>query len=138
MRRWTMSWALKILIPACVFLVPAKVFALACNAASVAASTANGTYSTGTIAVTVTFNIAVTVVGTPQLLMESGATNRQANYASGSGTTVLTFNYVIVSGDASADLDYVATNSLTLNGGTIKNAATCQLPANASNGTDSI
>ena len=33
------------------------------------------------------------------------------------------FTYIIQAGDTSADLDYVSTNSLTLNGGTIKDAA---------------
>jgi hypothetical protein len=37
---------------------------------------------------------------------------------------VLTFNYTVVAGDASSDLNYAATNSLTLNSGTIKDAAT--------------
>jgi hypothetical protein len=41
-------------------------------------------------------------------------------YASGSGTTALTFNYVVQPGDTSGDLEYLATNALTLNGGTIK------------------
>ncbi|HSF28150.1 MAG TPA: hypothetical protein VLA53_03890, partial [Nitrosopumilaceae archaeon] len=92
---------------------------------NVSSTTANGAYTTGaTIAVTVTFSQAVTVTGTPQLLLETGATDRQANYVSGSGTTALTFNYVVQAGDASSDLDYVSTSSLTLNGGTIKNKVT--------------
>ncbi|HXV38985.1 MAG TPA: hypothetical protein VD699_05390, partial [Nitrosopumilaceae archaeon] len=92
---------------------------------NVSSTTANGAYTTGaTIAVTVTFSQAVTVTGTPQLLLETGATDRQANYVSGSGTTTLTFNYVVQAGDASSDLDYVSTSSLTLNGGTIKNKVT--------------
>jgi uncharacterized repeat protein (TIGR02059 family) len=45
------------------------------------------------------------------------------NYSSGSGSTVLVFNYTVQAGDTSSDLDYVATNSLALNGGTIKDAA---------------
>ena len=36
---------------------------------------------------------------------------------------LLVFNYTVASGHNSADLDYVATNSLGLNGGTIKDAA---------------
>ena len=36
----------------------------------------------------------------------------------------LTFNYTVAAGDTSADLDYAATTSLTLNGGTIRDAAT--------------
>ena len=47
-----------------------------------------------------------------------------ATYASGSGTRPLTFNYTVQAGDTSADLDYAATTSLALNGGTIQDAAT--------------
>lgn len=97
---------------------------------SVSASTANGTYKVGdVIAVTVTFNDTVTVTGTPTLALNSGGT---ASYASGSGTNTLTFNYTVGAGDAAADLDYSATNSLALAGGTIKDAvgndATLTLP----------
>ena len=53
--------------------------------------------------------------------MNSGAT---VNYASGSGTSTLTFTYTVGAGETSADLDYNATTSLTLNGGTIRDAAT--------------
>ncbi len=88
---------------------------------NVSSTTADGTYTTGqTIAVTVTFEESVIVVGTPQLQLETGATDRQATYSSGSGSNILTFNYLIQSGDASSHLDYVSNNSLTLNGGTIK------------------
>ena len=91
---------------------------------SVSSTTANGSYKTGdAIAVTVTFSEAVTVTGTPQITLETGATDRTVNYASGSGSNTLTFNYTVQSGDASTDLDYVATNSLILNSGTIRDAA---------------
>ena len=43
--------------------------------------------------------------------------------ASGTGSNTLTFNYTIGSGETSSDLDYVATSSLALNSGTIKDAA---------------
>ncbi|WP_052417289.1 fibronectin type III domain-containing protein [Cellvibrio mixtus] len=94
---------------------------------SVTASTANGTYKLGdVISIQVNFSETVTVNtggGTPQLTLETGATDRTINYASGSGTSSLTFSYTIQAGDNSADLDYVATNSLALNGGTIRDAA---------------
>ena len=45
------------------------------------------------------------------------------DYSSGTGSNTLTFNYTIGSGHTSSDLDYKATNSLALNGGTIKDAA---------------
>jgi hypothetical protein len=91
---------------------------------SVSSSTANGTYNIGdVIAVTVQFNENVTVTGIPQIILETGATDRTVNYSSGSGTNTLTFNYTVQSGDVSADLDYVATTSLALNSGTIRDAA---------------
>jgi hypothetical protein len=101
---------------------------------SVSSTAANGTYVVDdVIPVTVTFDRAVTVTGTPQLTLETGTTDRAVNYTSGSGTATLTFNYTVQSGDTSSDLDYVATSSLALNGGTIKSAAgvnaTLTLPA---------
>src|SRR4029077_7697419 len=41
-----------------------------------------------------------------------------------SGTTTLTFDYVVQAGDNVATLDYAATTSLVTNGGTIRDAAT--------------
>ena len=61
------------------------------------------------------------VTGTPTLALNSGGT---ATYSSGSGTSTLTFAYTTAGGENSADLDYNATNSLALSGGTIKDAAT--------------
>lgn len=91
---------------------------------SVTSSTANGTYKLGdVISIQVNFSEAVTVSGTPQLTLETGATDRTVNYSSGSVTSTLTFTYTIQAGDSSADLDYVATNSLALNGGTIRDAS---------------
>jgi hypothetical protein len=90
---------------------------------SVTATNTNGTYKTGdTIRVQATFSEAVIVTGTPQITLKTGGTNRTANYASGSGTSVLLFDYVVQAGDTTADLDYVATTSLALNSGTIKDA----------------
>ena len=71
------------------------------------------------ISIQVTFTEAMTVTGTPQLTLETGDTDRDVDYASGSGSAVLTFTYTVQSGDTSSDLDYKATTSLALNGGTI-------------------
>ncbi len=102
-----------------------RVDSTAPTVSSVTASTSNGTYKIGdVISVQVSFSETVTVTGTPQLTLETGTTDRTINYASGSGTSSLTFNYTIQSGDTSSDLDYVATNSLALNSGTIRDAAT--------------
>jgi hypothetical protein len=108
----------------------------------------NGTYTTGTIIpVTLRFSEPVNVTygqgacyqwqtllpgipcvgwldAYPYLTLETGTTDRNADYVSGSGTNTLTFNYTVQSGDTSSDLDYTSNSSLQLNGGTIRDAAT--------------
>jgi hypothetical protein len=92
---------------------------------SVSSSTANGTYKAGdAVSVTVTFNTAVDVTGSPRITLETGVTDAVVNYTSGTGTTTLTFNYTVAGGHTSSDLDYASTTALALNGGTIiKNGA---------------
>jgi hypothetical protein len=107
----------------------------------VTSSTANGSYKAGdSVSIQVTFTESVTVAGgTPQLTLETGSTDRTINYVSGSPGTTLTFTYTVQSGDTSADLDYVATSSLSANGATIRDAAgndaTLTLPAPAASGS---
>ena len=69
------------------------------------------------------FSEVVNVTGTPQLTLETGGSDAVVNYSSGTGSNTLTFNYTLSSGEISSDLDYKATSSLVLNGGTIKDAA---------------
>ena len=91
---------------------------------NVTSSTSNSSYKVGdVISIQVLFSEAVTVSGTPQLNLETGATDRAVNYTSGSGTNTLTFSYTVQAGDTSADLTYVDTTSLVLNGGTIRDVA---------------
>jgi hypothetical protein len=91
---------------------------------SVNSSTVNGTYKIGdVVSVQVNFSEAVTVTGTPQLTLETGTTDRTINYSGGTGSSTLTFSYTVQAGDNSNDLDYVATTSLALGGGTIRDAA---------------
>ncbi|MFK8059179.1 MAG: Ig-like domain-containing protein [Polaribacter sp.] len=82
---------------------------------SVNSSTANGTYKTGdNIIITVTFSEIVTATGIPTITLETGTTDRTGNYnGTGSGSNTIQFTYTVLAGDSSADLDYVATNSLT-------------------------
>src|SRR5207237_1401511 len=81
---------------------------------SVSSSKADGAYPAGTlIPITVSFSEPVTVSGTPTLALNSGGT---ASYGSGSGSSTLTFDYTVGTGDNSSDLDYNATNSLALAG----------------------
>ena len=90
----------------------------------VTSTTSDGSYKQGdVIAITVGFSEVVNVTGIPQLTLETGSSDAVVNYSSGSGSSILTFNYTVASGHSSADLDYVATSSLALNSGTIKNAA---------------
>ncbi|MBX3653120.1 MAG: hypothetical protein KF686_02975 [Ramlibacter sp.] len=91
---------------------------------AVNSGTADGTYKVGDlITVSVAFNEIVNVTGTPQLTLETGPVDRAVNYASGSGTNTLNFSYTVQAGDTSADLDYLSTTALALNGGTIKDTA---------------
>jgi hypothetical protein len=90
---------------------------------NVLSTAANGSYKAGdVIPIQVLFSDVVTVTGTPQLTLETGSTDRAVYYTSGSGTSLLMFTYTVQAGDTSADLDYKATTSLALNGGTIKDA----------------
>jgi hypothetical protein len=114
--------------------------ALSCTGVTnVTSSVADGTYTAGNaIDVTITFNNVVNVTGTPTLLLETGSTDRTATYTSGSGSSTLTFRYTVMAGDSSNDLDYVSTNSLALNGGTITDAigaVVLTLPSPGSSGS---
>jgi hypothetical protein len=60
------------------------------------------TYNTGAaVDLVVKFSEAVSVQGTPKLLLETGSTDRSAEYVSGSGGTDLLFRYTVQSGDQS-------------------------------------
>ncbi len=83
-------------------------------------ATSGGTYKAGdTLLITVEFNHSVTVSGTPQLKLETGSKDAVAKYTSGSPGTSLEFTYVVSDEEEAGDLDYVATDSFSLNGGTI-------------------
>ena len=51
--------------------------------------------------------------GRHKLTLETGATDRDATYASGSGTDTLTFDYTVQAGDTASDLDSTGTGALT-------------------------
>ncbi|MEY4722510.1 MAG: hypothetical protein RLZZ324_23, partial [Candidatus Parcubacteria bacterium] len=91
----------------------------------VTSSTSNGAYRAGqVVSIQVNFSEAVTVTGTPQLTLATGTPSTTAiNMSGGSGTSTLTFTYAVASGNHTADLDYSGTTALSLNGGTIKDAA---------------
>ena len=98
---------------------------IAPTVAHVTANKTNGTYGPGaTVPVEVVFNENVVVTGTPQITLETGASDAVVNYTSGSGTSTLVFTYTIGAGHTSSDLDYASTSALALNGGTIRDVAT--------------
>src|SRR5205085_12038142 len=93
--------------------------------------TAYGYYNAGdVISIQINFSEPVDVTGTPTLTLNSGGT---ATYASGTGTSSLNFNYTVLATQNNVDLNYSATTSLALAGGTINdfatNTATLTLPA---------
>ena len=91
---------------------------------SVTVTTADGYYKEGEsldLVVYGTENLYVT--GTPKLTLETGDADAKVSYLSGSGTKELAFRYFIAAGQNNADLDYVDTLSLRLDGGTIRDLA---------------
>ncbi|MFC4875056.1 DUF4347 domain-containing protein [Negadavirga shengliensis] len=102
----------------------ATVDTLAPSVLSVTSSTADGSYKAGDlISVQVVFDQNITVTGTPQLELETGDNDRSVDYASGSGTSTLTFSYTVQAGDITSNLDYTGTGALSLNGGIIADDA---------------
>ena len=85
----------------------------------------DGAYKAGdNVDILVDFSEPVNVtVGAPTLELETGTTDRKANYISGTGTDRLTFRYIVQAGDVSADLNYKATNSLAPNGAGVRDVA---------------
>ncbi len=91
---------------------------------STPASGQNNTYKLNDIIdVTVIFNEAVTVTGTPQIYLTIGTTVREADYKSGSTTPQLLFQYTVQATDEDTDGASINANGLKLNGGSIKNNA---------------
>lgn len=82
----------------------------------------SGTYTEAqNLDFTVNWDETVVVTGTPAINLTVGGSARQANYVSGSNSTALLFRYTIQSGDE--DTDGITVGTLTLDGGTIQDAA---------------
>ena len=85
-----------------------------------------GRYGVGRrVEITVHFSEPVTVTGAPELALETGDSDGVATFARvdssiGSDGRQAIFHYTVAAGHASADLDYRAADSLTLNGGRIQ------------------
>ena len=86
---------------------------------SVWAHTPDGNMTAGrTVEIAVSFSERVTVTGTPVLGLDAGAPSANATYASGSGSRILTFEYVVPSGGVVPQyLDYSGADSLALSAG---------------------
>lgn len=67
---------------------------------------------------TVTYSQAVTVTGTPRMALNMNGTTVYATYASGTGTTALTFTATVAAGQTANPLAFAAT-TIDLNGGSI-------------------
>ena len=82
----------------------------------------DGVYGIGDkIEVTVTFSEDVTVTGSPQLELTVGSA-KNAAYKSTTDSKVV-FSYTVAVGDSDADGISIAADKLSLNGGTVKDAA---------------
>ena len=78
-----------------------------------------GPYVTGdAIEVSIEFDRAMTVTGTPRVALNIGETTRYANYRS--GALPLVFRYTVVADDVDSDGVSIDSNSLELNGGIIR------------------
>ena len=89
------------------------------------------------IPISITFDEIVFVnTATPTLELETGTVDRTAQYASGSGSSTLSFLYTVQEGDLTSPLNYTSTTALDDNGATLIDAAGNQvdltLPAVAS------
>ena len=91
-----------------------------------------GNYVTGeNISLFVSFNRNVAVSGTPRIALTVGQRELYASYASGGGTSVLTFHYPVVQEDSDFN-GVVAGNSIDLNGsGSIQDTLAPSLRRNA-------
>ena len=89
----------------------------------------DGTYGSGSeIEITVTFDEAVVVTGSPQLELDmygsADPTARQTAYDSDeSSGAAMVFTYTVVAGDKASDGLEIPANALTLNSGTIQDGA---------------
>ena len=79
-----------------------------------------GTFHSGIIPIVVTFNRAVVVSGTPQLILSTGTPSTTAVPKAFAFGNRLYFLYHIISGNSSTALDYSSSSAIDLNGGSIK------------------
>ena len=83
----------------------------------------DGVYGIGDkIEVTVTFSEDVTVTGSPRIELTIGSAARKAAYKSTTGSKIV-FSYTVAVGDSDPDGISIGANKLSLNGGSIRDAA---------------
>ncbi len=93
------------------------------NVINISSTAPNAVYGVGdAIDITVQFEDAVTVTGTPQIVLDVGDVDAIVDFTSGSGTDTLVFTYRVAAGHESDDLDYSDIAALRLNGGNIKDS----------------
>ena len=110
-----------------VFTVPTVADIIAPTVSSIALSGGtgqNGYYNAGDwVNVTVTMSEATFVTGAPTVALNIGGTIVQAFYIGGSGTSALNFTYQIQSTQTDTNGISIPANSITLNNGTLADAA---------------
>ena len=119
-----LSRILPILVAMVLLLGVVSVVHAAATVSTVAITSNPGTdnnYATGdTITVSLTFSEAVTVAGTPYVVLDIGEQPRHAAYSGdGSSMAAQPFSYTVLVGDHDTDGVSLQANSLTLNGGAI-------------------
>ena len=132
-RRWPLLGLAALLILVLVALLPGSGAVLGQSAPTVTdvAVTSDAgdddTYILGeSIRITLTFNEAVNVTGSPQLKIDMDPADwgeKQVAYQSGSGTNRLTFTHTVVEPNYSSQGIAVLENSLELNGGSIQSSS---------------
>ena len=123
---WSLNARIRLYGLSPVFLVEAPDAPYATTAA-ITTDPPNGTdYRTGEVVkAAVTFSEDVTVTGTPQLPLQIGGEEREADYAAGdSSSTVLSFSYTVTDDDTDRDGISLDAFALKLNGGSIKRTDT--------------
>ncbi|MFG6107215.1 Ig-like domain-containing protein [Leptothoe sp. EHU-05/26/07-4] len=88
---------------------------------NVSSPNSNQAYTVGDI---ITINVEfdnpnLFVNGNPRLLLETGTTDRFANFSGRNGSNTLQFTYTVQAGDVSSDLDYFSTTAFDLSEGSI-------------------
>ena len=89
-----------------------------------------GFYKAGdSVSIVVNFSSSVSVIGTPQLMLDVGGSEEVALYVAGSPGAVLTFEYIVEAGQNDDSLAYSSANALSPHGGSIQSTSAPTLAA---------